>query len=78
MSACSDGFGRGGNRQPARLDVFPNQFFQPRFVEGRAPVLNLSYFVFVPVDPENAMSQARQTGSRHAPDITKTEYGDVS
>ena len=73
-----DGFGRGGDRQPARLDVLPDQIFQPRFVKGRAPSFNFSYFVPIPVDPENAMSKARQTGSRHAPDITKTEYGDVS
>ena len=31
----------------------------------------------VAVDPQHAMAQAGETGSRHAPDVTKSEHGDL-
>ena len=75
VSYCVRG-SRGG--QASRGDIFLNQLFQTGLEEGSTAAQNILDFMSISVDSEHLMSQAGQTGSRHAPDVTKSEYGNVS
>src|SRR5579871_4533706 len=72
-----NGSGVGGSRQAPGVYIFPNQFLESRFIKGRSSGQYLIHFVLVPIDAHDTMSKASETGRRHAPDITQTEYGNL-